>query len=130
MMPSDSTEMRVQVMRALGAYAPAWDALVDHAPIPSPFLRSWWLGAAAGSQPVIVLVLEGERVVGGLALERDRHLGVERLRVLGAGAMCPDHLDAVAAVDKRVDVASALRGWLARSGDPLGVAAGVWGGRL
>jgi CelD/BcsL family acetyltransferase involved in cellulose biosynthesis len=119
MMPSDPTEMRVQVVRGLGAYAPAWDALVDASPIPSPFLRSWWLSSAFGSQPVIALVLEGERIVGGLALERDRHLGVERLRVLGAGALCPDHLDAVAAVDRRVEVAAALRTWLGRSGDRL-----------
>jgi CelD/BcsL family acetyltransferase involved in cellulose biosynthesis len=119
MMPSDPAEMRVQVVRALGAYAPAWDALIDASPIPSPFLRSWWLSSAFGSQPVIVLVLEGERIVGGLALERDRHIGVERLRVLGAGALCPDHLDAVAAIDRRGEVAAALRSWLGRSGDRL-----------
>ena len=130
MMPSDPTEMRVQVVRGLGAYAPAWDALVDASPIPSPFLRSWWLSSAFGSQPVIALVLEEERIVGGLALERDRHLGVERLRVLGAGALCPDHLDAVAAVDRRVEVAAALRTWLGRSGDRLVDLDGVVTGSL
>src|ERR1700686_725722 len=127
MMASDATEMGVRVTRALGPYGAAWDELVDGAAIPSPFLRSWWLNAASGSQPVIVLVLESERLVGGVALERDRHHGVERLRVLGAGALCPDHLDAVAAVGRRADVAAALRGWLARSGDRLVDLDGVGG---
>src|SRR4030081_2227885 len=100
MMPSDSTEMRVRVVRALGAHAPAWDALIDASPVPSPFLRSWWLSSAFGSQPVIVLVLEGERSVGGRALERDRHIGVERLRVIGAGVLWLDLLYVVASVDR------------------------------
>jgi CelD/BcsL family acetyltransferase involved in cellulose biosynthesis len=88
-------------------------------PIPSPFLRSWWLGTAAGAAPQIVLVHRGDRLVGGVALEGDRHLGVERLRVLGAGSLCPDHIDAVAAAECRGEVAAALGAWLVRRGDRL-----------
>ena len=111
--------MRVSVTNVLGAYADAWDSLVESLPIPSPFLRSWWLDAAAGSRPCIVLVLQRDRLVGGLALESDRHVGIERLRLLGAGPLCPDHLDAVAAPGMQAEVAAVLRGWLARPGDRL-----------
>src|SRR5205807_1596939 len=89
MMPRAPTGMRVSVTNVLGAYADAWDSLVESLPIPSPFLRSWWLDAAAGSRPCIVLVLQRDRLVGGLALESDRHVGIERLRLLGAGPLCP-----------------------------------------
>jgi CelD/BcsL family acetyltransferase involved in cellulose biosynthesis len=119
MMPRDPTGMRVSVTNVLGAHADAWDSLVDSMPIPSPFLRSWWLDTAAGSRPCIVLVLQGNRLVGGLALESDRHLGVQRLRLLGAGPLCPDHLDAVAAPGMRAEVAAVLGGWLARPGDRI-----------
>ncbi|MBJ7608048.1 MAG: GNAT family N-acetyltransferase [Candidatus Dormibacteraeota bacterium] len=111
--------MRVELLAALGPHADAWDALVDGMPLPSPFLRSWWLSTAAGAAPHLALVFAGERLVGGLALECDRHLGVERYRVLGCGRLCPDHLDAVAAPDRPGAVASALRDWLGRSGDRL-----------
>ena len=84
--------MRVSVTNVLGAYADAWDSLVESLPIPSPFLRSWWLDAAAGSRPCIVLVLQRDRLVGGLALESDRHVGIERLRLLGAGPLCLDEV--------------------------------------
>jgi hypothetical protein len=119
MMPNGATGMRVSVRKVLGGYADAWDSLVESLPIPSPFLRSWWVDTAAGSRPCIVLVLQGVRLVGGLALERDRHLGVERLRLLGAGALCPDHLDAIAASEMRAEVAAVLGAWLTRPGDRI-----------
>ena len=40
-----------------------------------------------------VLVVEDAALVGGLALERVRRLGVSRYRFAGSGALCPDHLD-------------------------------------
>jgi CelD/BcsL family acetyltransferase involved in cellulose biosynthesis len=127
---SDVTGLSVHVSEELGMYAGAWDRLVEGMPIPSPFLRSWWLSTAAGSRPRIAMVLQGERLLGGLALERDRHLGVERLRVLGAGVLCPDHLDAVSAPDLRDAVASALSAWLGRPGDRLIDLDGVVGDSL
>jgi CelD/BcsL family acetyltransferase involved in cellulose biosynthesis len=118
-MAGSGEKTRVSVVEDLGAEAAAWDALVDFMPIPSPFLRSWWLSTAAGALPQIVLVHSGDRLVGGVALEGDRHLGVERLRVLGAGSLCPDHIDAVAAADSRGEATRALRAWLERPGDRL-----------
>lgn len=112
-------DIRVTVAEGLGATGAAWDALVDQMPIPSPFLRSWWLRTAAGAVPQIVLVHRGERLVGGVALEGDRHLGVERLRVVGAGLLCPDHIDALAAVESRPEVEAAIGAWLVRPGDRL-----------
>ncbi len=36
-------ELSVIEQPLLDRYASAWDALVDQAPLPTPFLRSWWL---------------------------------------------------------------------------------------
>ncbi|MDB5113971.1 MAG: hypothetical protein JWL78_1041, partial [Chloroflexi bacterium] len=51
--------MQVTVRRSLGGYATAWDALVDRQPLPSPFLRSWWLEAMSAAHPRFLLVLDG-----------------------------------------------------------------------
>ncbi|MDQ6847434.1 MAG: GNAT family N-acetyltransferase [Candidatus Dormibacteraeota bacterium] len=118
-MAGDLGRTAVSVVSALGRNAQAWDRLVDRMALPSPFLRSWWLANAAGGEPYILLVVEGDRLIGGLALERDRHLGVERLRTLGSGVLCPDHLDAVAAPGRERLVVRALRSWLSRAGDVL-----------
>lgn len=104
------------VCRQLGELAGAWDALVLAAPLPSPFLRSWWLEATAGEQPCFVLVLDRNELVGGLALEEDGQRPVPRLRAMGAGPLCPDHLDLVAQPGREDDVVAALAAWLARPG--------------
>lgn len=102
---------------ALGDLAASWDALVAASPLPSPFLRSWWLtGLGSSRASHFVLVLEGERLLGGLALQRRRVLGVEVFSVLGGGKLCPDHVDLVADPERRDDVVTALRGWLQRPG--------------
>ncbi len=118
-MPVDPENARLHVASALGEHTHAWDRLVDAMPIPSPFLRSWWLGATATGSPCLALVFRRDQLIGGLALESDRHLGVERLRVLGSGPLCPDHLDAVYATGQERAVVSALRGWLGRAGERL-----------
>lgn len=107
---------RVVVRSRLGTLEPAWDALVERLPLPSPFLRSWWLQQAAGGTPRFLLVVDGDLLVGGLALQEERWLGVPRLRVMGAGALCPDHLDAVALPGRQQDVLAALAAWLRRPG--------------
>src|SRR5438105_822195 len=53
-----------------------------------------------------------EQLVDEAALEHP-------LQPLGAGPLCPDHLDAVAAPGMQAEVAAVLRGWLARPGDRL-----------
>src|SRR5215467_3446340 len=80
----------------LGAFRAAWDTMVGSLPLPSPFLRSWWLDHASGPHPLFLLVLEGGTLLGGVALEQDRRCGVRRLSVQGGGALCPDHFDLVA----------------------------------
>lgn len=102
----------------LGAHAAAWDALVDRMPLPSPFLRSWWLAEVAVGDPRFVLVLDDDVLVGGLALQRSTRAGVEVLQFLGTGPLEPDHLDLVAAPERVADVVAAVRAWLA-AGDRL-----------
>jgi CelD/BcsL family acetyltransferase involved in cellulose biosynthesis len=106
-------ELTIIEQPLLGRYASAWDALVDQAPLPTPFLRSWWLEHTSCGRPVFVLVLDGEVLVGGIALQEERRRGGTRLRFMGSGPLCPDHLDLLAAPGRESDVVDALRTSLA-----------------
>jgi CelD/BcsL family acetyltransferase involved in cellulose biosynthesis len=121
--------VHVRVEAAFGSLADEWDALVAASPLPSPFLRSWWLSAVAGGTPRLVLVFDGGHLVGGLPLESDRWMGVERLRFLGSGPLCPDHLDLVAAAGFETEVTRAVGAWLGGRGSRIldldGVAEGT-----
>jgi CelD/BcsL family acetyltransferase involved in cellulose biosynthesis len=101
----------------LGAFASAWDQLVDRLPLPSPFLRSWWLEATTTHRPCFLLVLDRRAtLVGGLALEQGRRWPVRWFRLLGTGPLCPDHLALVADPGREDDVVAALAAWMARPG--------------
>jgi CelD/BcsL family acetyltransferase involved in cellulose biosynthesis len=108
---------RSLVVNCLGTWAAAWDELVTQAHVPTPFLRSWWLGAVAGKNSVFVLFLDGDTLIGGLALERrSRVLGVPIYQFSGSGDLCPDHLDVLAARGKESTVSRAVAEWLRRPG--------------
>jgi CelD/BcsL family acetyltransferase involved in cellulose biosynthesis len=101
----------------LNGWAAQWDQLVDSSPLPSPFLRSWWLTGAGGPGRHFLLVVDGARLLGGLALEK-RH-PVLSVRMMGDGSLCPDHLDLLAAPGQEAAVVSLLRDWLCRPGERL-----------
>ena len=101
----------------LGGWAAQWDELVDASPLPSPFLRSWWLTGAGGPGRHFLLVVDGTRLLGGLALEW-RHPMLS-IRMMGDGSLCPDHLDLLAAPGHEAAVVSLLRDWLGRPGERL-----------
>lgn len=103
----------------LGHWGPQWDDLVDRSPLPSPFLRSWWLTGTAGPRRHFVLVVQDDRLLGGLALEERRWLGLPYLTMMGAGALCPDHLDLLANPGEGDAVASRISAWLRRPGTRL-----------
>jgi CelD/BcsL family acetyltransferase involved in cellulose biosynthesis len=104
------------VSDSLGRWTEQWNALVAAAPLPTPFLRSWWLTTVTSS-PTFVLVCDGDTLIGGLALQqRFRLLGVPVYQFAGSGVLCPDHLDAVAAPRREADVARELHAWLTRPG--------------
>ena len=63
---------------------------------PSPFLRSWWLRGAGGHRRCFLLVVQDDRLLGGLALEEGRRLGLPCLRMMGSAALAQDHLDLLA----------------------------------
>lgn len=111
-------------MGRLGPSAEAWDRLVASQPVPSPFARSWWLEAMAAAlprrvRPCQLLVHDGDRLIGGVALAEDRVLGVPRYRFLGQGDLAPDHLDLVAARGCERLVAESFTAWLQRPGARL-----------
>lgn len=103
----------------LDRWAPQWDQLVDLSPLPSPFLRSWWLSGVRGPQPRFLLVVDRDRLVGGLALEEGRRLGMPCLKMMGAGLLCPDHLDVLVCPGHEDAVVGAVRAGLRRQGPRL-----------
>jgi CelD/BcsL family acetyltransferase involved in cellulose biosynthesis len=109
----------VSVRTELGPDAPVWDELVIAAPLPSPFLRSWWLSAMAGPESRFLLVREGQQLIGGLAVNEIRRAGLTVLRPLGADGLAPDHLDVLAAPGAEDRVIVALRRWLSRPSSRL-----------
>lgn len=117
--------MQTRVVGQLGELAPEWDRLVDQMPLPSPFLRSWWLEHVGHGESSFVLAFDDAQLVGGIALQRTTRSGVEWLELLGAGPLEPDHLDLVASVDRVADVQAAVREWLGRSGSRVIDLAGV-----
>ncbi len=54
---------------------PQWDALVEHSPQCSVFLKSWWLRAAC-SQVRILGYFESGQLVAGIPLHYERRLGM------------------------------------------------------
>jgi CelD/BcsL family acetyltransferase involved in cellulose biosynthesis len=101
----------------LNGWAAQWDQLVDSSPLPSPFLRSWWLTGAGGPGRHFLLVVDGAHLLGGLALE-ERHSGLS-VRMMGDGSLCPDHLDLLAASGHEAAVVDLFRNWLCRPGERL-----------
>ena len=101
----------------LDGWAAQWDRLVDSSPLPSPFLRSWWLTGVGGSGRHFLLVVDGAQLLGGLAVER-RHPMLS-VRMMGDGSLCPDHLDLLAAPGHEAAVVGRLKDWLCRPGERL-----------
>jgi CelD/BcsL family acetyltransferase involved in cellulose biosynthesis len=101
----------------LNGWAAQWDQLVDSSPLPSPFLRSWWLTGVGGAGRHFLLAVDGAHLLGGLALE-ERHPMLS-VRMMGDGPLCPDHLDLLAAPGYEEAVISLLRDWLCRPGERL-----------
>lgn len=107
------------VVQQLDGWAEQWDRLVDAAPLPSPFLRSWWLTGTGGPQSLFVLVVDGTHLIGGLPLEESHGLGLRRLRMMSSGSLCPDHMDLVSDPHEIATTVAALRTWLTQSGATL-----------
>ena len=97
----------------LNEWAPQWDQLVDSSPLPSPFLRSWWLAGTSQSGRHFLLVVDDAQLVGGLALEERHHMS--SIRMMGYGS-ASDHLDLLAAPDHEAAVLRLLRDWFRRPG--------------
>lgn len=96
----------------LDGWAAQWDRLVDSSPLPSPFLRSWWLTGAGGPGGHFLLVVAGQNLLGGLAVEKRQPM--LSVRMMGDGSLCPDHLDLLAAPGQEAAVVSLLRNRLCR----------------
>jgi len=109
----------LEVHTSLEHWVAQWDELVDASPLPSPFLRSWWLLGVNGSDPLFVLVVDGDVLLGGIALDYGRVHGLPTLRMLGSGRLCADHLDILARAGSADRVMAAICEWLLRPGERI-----------
>jgi CelD/BcsL family acetyltransferase involved in cellulose biosynthesis len=109
-------EPRLLVLSDLDRWASQWDQLVERSPLPSPFQRSWWLIGTGAPRVRFLLVVDADRLLGGLALQEGRRLGLPCFRMLGAGPLCPDHLDLLAAKGEEDVVAGVVQEWVQRPG--------------
>jgi CelD/BcsL family acetyltransferase involved in cellulose biosynthesis len=109
----------VAIRPRLEHYRDPWDSLVACQPIPSPFQRSWWIEAVAPRGTTYALVLDGDRLLGGLALREGRVAGVRRYAAPGPAVLCPDHLDLLAAPSAEDVVADVIGEWFARPGQRI-----------
>jgi len=109
---------KVVVADRLGAFAGDWDTAVLDAPVPSPFLRSWWLAHVPADCPTYLLVVGADGLLGGVALDRQVSARMTYWTCLG-GPLAADHLDLVARRGREPAVVGALRRWLRRPGNRL-----------
>jgi CelD/BcsL family acetyltransferase involved in cellulose biosynthesis len=114
----------------LGTWAAQWDQLVESSPLASPFLRSWWLAGACPASGKFVLVVSAGELLGGLAVQEERILGMPCVRMMGSGVLCPDHLDLLCADGHPDVVVAAVAGWLSRPGQRIVDLAGLRAGAL
>ncbi len=121
---------RMLAVSGLDGWESQWDALVDRAPLPSPFLRSWWLTGTAGARRRFLLAVDDDRLLGGLALDERAWSGLEIFHMMGSGHLCPDHMDLIAAPGEEDVTIGLLRSWFQRPGgrlvDLTGVPAHSW----
>jgi hypothetical protein len=66
-----------------------------------------------------LLVVDDDRLLGGVALQEGRRLGLPCFRMLGAGPLCPDHLDLLACQGEEDVVVGLVGEWLRRPGARL-----------
>ena len=108
--PRTRPTLEVVVTSALEPHQEEWDHLVDRQPLPTHYLRSWWLLSGVRGEPLFVLVKEKDDLRGGLALERDQWHGVSRMRTM-ATDLWPAHYDLIAEPGYEEAVCHALEAW-------------------
>lgn len=127
---SVGTGASTKVRSDLGPWAEAWNELVAAAPLPTPFSRAWWLEHVSVHRPRFVLVVDGGELVGGLALEERAVAGISFVTMLGAGPLCPDHLDLLARPGYEAVAKAEVRRWLSRADARVATLGGIVEGAL
>lgn len=110
--------LRLVESRVLGEHRSAWDRLAARSPEPTHSLASWWLEAVGATEPLFLLVFDGEGLVGGLPLEVERWRSLPRFRVLGY-RMWPTDFDVVAESSRYDAVVEAIGSWFRARDDYL-----------
>ena len=108
----------LEVHTTLGPLREQWDAMVAATPAPPVDWRSWWIEGNAVPHTRFLLVMEGGRLLGGLAVERRSVLGVPLLRLAGHDQHVAD-CDILAAAGAADTVVACLRPWFRSLGGCL-----------
>jgi CelD/BcsL family acetyltransferase involved in cellulose biosynthesis len=101
----------VRVQRSLGPYQDPWDRLVEARTPPPVDQRSWWAETMAGPDSRFVLVVAGDHLIGGLALDITRRWGVTHLRITG-DSLFPTEMDLLVDPDHTDVALEHFRRWL------------------
>lgn len=131
----DAVINSVVVSSGFADFRDQWDSLVAFQPLPSPFLRSWWIEHACDN-PVLVLVIDDGELLGGAAFESSRlglskFAGIEVLQSPGQShQLAADHVDIVAHPDHQERVSEAVLTWLHRPGRRILDLDGLKGGGI
>jgi CelD/BcsL family acetyltransferase involved in cellulose biosynthesis len=108
----------LEVRTTLGPFRDQWDALVAADTVPIVDWRSWWLEGVADPQTRFLLVVEDDRLLGGLAIERHRVLGVPAWRLAGHDRHVTDG-DILATAGAEDTVVACLQSWFRALGGCL-----------
>lgn len=109
--------MNLQTNTEFGEHSEAWNQLVADSPRPNPFLRTWWLENTIVGDPLILMLFEGDELMGGLALQAGKRGGVEYLELAGTGPLVPDQMDIVAKRGMEQRVRAEIAMWMRRPGN-------------
>lgn len=106
----DGAAATLEVHTTLGPLREQWDAMVTAATVPPVDWRSWWIEGSAVPHVRFLLVVQGGRLLGGLAVEHRSILGVPMLRLAGHDQHVAD-CDILTAAGAADTVLTCLRPW-------------------
>jgi hypothetical protein len=102
----------LQVRPDLGPFRTQWDELVLEAWPPSVMMRSWWAESASDEDTVFLLVVDGERLLGGTVVDVGRRWGfVPVFRSIWSESESTLYQDVLARPDDLGIVADRLGRW-------------------
>lgn len=115
---ANSSGVQVVTTERLAPFLDDWDRLARRATRPTHSVMSWWLEAAGAVEPLFVLVVDDDGLLGGFPFQVERWRGLPRFRALGYD-MWPSDIDVVAEPSRYDAVVAAIGDWFRSRSDYL-----------